>query len=170
MNDTTLISDFIHYTSFPLVFIRLFCNEIYREKYFNLFSHIYSRKTIFERLEEKDGYFAFKNEINNILVFIENKKDYRFENYIEDTKYRLYYNYKIKPFDYDETINNLYKKYFIFSGKSIIEANKEMYDEYSKIEIDLGKQIRYSKRTGFCDKYNLANVGEYSIDGKIYNC
>lgn len=142
MNDIILISDFNHYTSLPLVFIRLFCNEIYRERYFNLFSHIYSRKTVFERLEEKDGYFAFKNEINDTLVFIENKRDYPFILFIQDTRYRLYYNYKV-----DQEYSFSYKKYLLLIGKRLVDkVATDLYEDpikYKKSVIECVDFINY---------------------------
>lgn len=165
-DNTIVLSDFgRHLLNFPLVIIQFTCNRIYREKYFDFFFHIYHRKTIIERLSGKDGFFAFSNEIDNSVVYIKDDKNYRFDLFIDNTNYRLYYKHKIKLFDYDKTINDLCEKYFYAACKAASAADIEKSIEYDIIMRDLYQQInKYPfKKNGFCDKYQLGRLGEEYI-------
>ena len=166
-DNTMVLSDFGYYlTNFPLVIIQFTCNQIYREKYFDFFFHIYHRKTIFERLSDKDGFFAFGNEIDNSVVYIKDDKNYRFDIFIENTKYRLYYNHIIELFDYDKTIADLYEKYYYLRMKILRDVclygtDKINYEECDRILQELAKEFKYpNKKNGFYDKFQLGRLGE----------
>ena len=166
-DNTIVLSDFgRHLLNFPLVIIQFICNRIYREKYFDFFFHIYHRKTIIERLSGKDGFFAFSNEIDNSVVYIKDDKNYRFDIFIENTNYRLYYNHKIEPFDYDKTIADLYEKYYylrmkIFRDVCLYGTEKISYEDCDRIIQELAKEFKYPyKKNGFYDKFQLGRLGE----------
>lgn len=137
--------------------------SFYKEKYFDFFFDIFDQEYYHD---DENHFIKFINKKNNSIVYCRKDKDYRFDIFIENTNYRLYYNHKIEPFDYDKTIADLYEKYYylrmkIFRDVCLYGTEKISYEECDRIIQELAKEFKYPyKKNGFYDKFQLGRLGE----------
>lgn len=137
--------------------------SFYKEKYFDFFFDIFDQEYYHD---DENHFIKFINKKNNSIVYCRKDKDYRFDIFIENTNYRLYYNQKIEPFDYDKTIADLYEKYYylrmkIFRDVCLYGTEKISYEECDRIIQELAKEFKYPyKKNGFYDKFQLGRLGE----------
>ena len=137
--------------------------SFYKEKYFDFFYDIFSHEYYHN---DENHFIKFINKKDNSIVYCRKDKDYRFENFIKDTNYRLQYKHKIEPFDYDKTIADLYEKYYYLRIKILRDVclygtDKINYEECDRILQELAKEFKYpNKKNGFYDKFQLGRLGE----------
>lgn len=137
--------------------------SFYKEKYFDFFFDIFDQEYYHD---DENHFIKFINKKNNSIVYCRKDKDYRFDIFIENTNYRLYYNHKIEPFDYDKTIADLYEKYYylrmkIFRDVCLYGTEKISYEDCDRIIQELAKEFKYPyKKNGFYDKFQLGRLGE----------
>ena len=137
--------------------------SFYKEKYFDFFFDIFNQ----EYYHDDDNHFIkFINRKDGSIVYMRKNKNYRFKDFIENTKYRLYYDHMIEPFDYDKTIADLYEKYYylrmkIFRDVCLYGTEKISYEDCDRIIQELAKEFKYPyKKNGFYDKFQLGRLGE----------
>lgn len=137
--------------------------KLYSEKYFDFFFDTFYQEYY---REDEDPFIRFTNKESGLIVYCRKDKDYRFENFIKDTNYRLYYKHKIKLFDYDKTIADLYERYYylriiILRDINLYGTSKVNYEECDRILKELAKEFKYPyKKNGFYDKFQLGRLGE----------
>lgn len=137
--------------------------SFYKDKYFDFFYDIFSQEYYHD---DEDLFKKFMNKKDYSIIYMIKNKDYRFEEFIKDTKYRLYYNYEIELFDYDKTIADLYEKYYylriiILRDINLYGTSKVNYEECDRILQELAKEFKYPyKKNGFYDKFQLGRLGE----------
>lgn len=118
--------------------------SFYKEKYFDFFFDIFDQEYYHD---DENHFIKFINKKNNSIVYCRKDKDYRFDIFIENTNYRLYYNHKIEPFDYDKTIADLYEKYYylrmkIFRDVCLYGTEKISYEDCDRIIQELAKEFK----------------------------
>ena len=137
--------------------------SFYKEKYFDFFFDIFNQEYYHD---DENHFIKFINKKNNSIIYCRKDKNYRFDIFIENTNYRLYYNHKIEPFDYDKTIADLYEKYYylrmkIFRDVCLYGTEKISYEDCDRIIQELAKEFKYPyKKNGFYDKFQLGRLGE----------
>lgn len=137
--------------------------SFYKEKYFDFFFDIFNQEYYHD---DENHFIKFINKKNNSIIYCRKDKNYRFDIFIENTNYRLYYNHKIEPFDYDKTIADLYEKYYYLRIKILRDVclygtDKISYEECDRILQELAKEFKYPhKKNGFYDKFQLGRLGE----------